>query len=120
METADTRDFTAWPKSVVPEAHQVRGLHGVRLLERSAAPTIDLLTGTLGFEEIGQEDGWRRFALAGGRSGRVLDLKEDPTGRQGTWGTGSVHHIAWRVPNDATELQVQHRLRSRRPASHSR
>jgi len=117
VETADTREFTPWPKSVVPEAHQVRGLHGVRLLERNAQPTIDLLTGTLGFEEVGQEDGWRRFALTGGRSGRVLDLKEAPTERQGTWGTGSVHHIAWRVPDDATELRVQHRLQAagRRP-----
>lgn len=117
VESAETRDFTPWPKSVVPEAHQVRGLHGVRLLERKAAPTIQLLTGTLGFEEIGQEDGWRRFALTGGRSGRVLDVKEAPTERQGTWGTGSVHHIAWRVPDDATELQVQHRLHAagRRP-----
>jgi glyoxalase family protein len=110
VETADTRDFTPWPGSSVPEPRQVRGLHGVRLLERSSAPTIDLLSGTLGFEEIGEEDGWRRFALAGSRSGRVLDIKEAPSERQGTWGTGSVHHIAWRVPDDATQLTVQRRL----------
>jgi glyoxalase family protein len=110
VETADARQFTPWAKSPVPESKQVRGLHGVRLLERNVAPTIEFLAGTLGFEEIGQEDGWRRFALAGSRSGRVLDVKEAPSERQGTWGTGSVHHIAWRVPDDATELQVQRRL----------
>jgi glyoxalase family protein len=109
-ETADPRDFTPWVKSVVPEAYQVRGLHGVRLLERNAAPTIDLLGDILGFEEVGEEDGWRRFALPGGRSGRVIDVKQLPSERQGTWGTGSVHHIAWRVPDDRTELQVQRRL----------
>ena len=117
VETADAREFTAWTGSPVPEAMQVRGLHGVRLLERSAAPTVDLLTKTLGFEEIGQEDGWRRFALAGSRSGRVLDVKETPSQRQGTWGTGSVHHVAWRVPDDVTELKVHNRLQQagRRP-----
>ena len=117
VETADAREFTAWAESPVPEAMQVRGLHGVRLLERSAAPTVDLLTKTLGFEEVGQEDGWRRFALAGTRSGRVLDIKESASERQGTWGTGSVHHIAWRVPDDVTELKVQNRLQQagRRP-----
>jgi glyoxalase family protein len=117
VETADRRDFTPWAKSVVPEAYQVRGLHGVRLLERNAAPTTDLLVNTLGFEEVGEEDGWRRFALAGGRSGRVVDIKQLPSERQGTWGTGSVHHVAWRVPDDATELKVQRLLQNvgRRP-----
>ena len=117
VETADRRDFTPWAKSVVPEAYQVRGLHGVRLLERNAAPTTDLLVDTLGFEEVGEEDGWRRFALAGGRSGRVVDIKQLPSERQGTWGTGSVHHVAWRVPDDTTELKVQRLLQNvgRRP-----
>jgi glyoxalase family protein len=110
VETGDRRDFTPWYKSPVPEAHQVRGLHGVRLLERNAAPTVDLLVGTLGFQELGQEDGWRRFALPGSRSGRVLDIQELPGEARGTWGTGSVHHIAWRVPDDATQLRVQRRL----------
>jgi glyoxalase family protein len=117
VETADPREFTPWAKSVVPEEYQVRGLHGVRLLERNAAPTTDFLVNTLGFEEVGAENGWRRFALPGSRSGRVIDIKQLPTERQGTWGTGSVHHIAWRVPDDATELRVQHRLQGagRRP-----
>ena len=117
VETADPREFTPWDKSPVPVARQVRGLHGVRLLVRSAAQTVDFLTSALGFEAIGEEDGWRRFALPGPRSGRVLDIKEAPSERAGTWGTGSVHHIAWRVPDDATELTVQSRLHQagRRP-----
>ncbi len=116
-ETPDPRDFTPWAKSVVPEAYQIRGLHGIRLLERNAGPTIDFLAVTLGFEEVGEEDGWRRFALPGSRSGRVVDIKQLPTERQGIWGTGSVHHVAWRVPDDPTELNVQRRLESagRRP-----
>jgi len=114
VETADARDFTPWAKSVVSERYQVRGLHGVRLLERNAAPTADFLVNTLGFEEVGEEGDWRRFALPGGRSGRVIDVKQQPTERQGTWGTGSVHHIAWRVLDDATELKVRHRLQSAR------
>jgi glyoxalase family protein len=109
-ETAGAREFTPWARSPVPALHQIRGLHGVRLLEQNAGPTIELLVDTLGFEEIGQEAGWQRFALPGGRSGRVLDLKEAPKEPRGTWGTGSVHHIAWRVPDDATHLRVQRRL----------
>ena len=110
VETKDPRDFTPWGKSVVPETHQIRGLHGVRLLERNAAPTTDFLVNTLGFQEVSEEDGWRRFALPGGLSGRVVDVKQLPTERQGTWGTGSVHHVAWRVPDDQSQLKVQDRV----------
>lgn len=110
VDTADRREFAPWAASPVAERHQVRGLHGARLLERNAGPTVTLLTETLGFEAVGEEDGWHRFALPGTRSGRVLDLKELPNGDRGAWGTGSVHHIAWRVPDDETELAVQRRL----------
>ncbi|MEA2724814.1 MAG: glyoxalase family protein [Gemmatimonadales bacterium] len=112
VETTDPRDFTPWAKSVVTETHQIRGLHGVRLLERNAAPTTDFLVNTLGFHEVSEEDGWRRFALPGGRSGRAIDIKQLPTERQGTWGTGSVHHVAWRVPDDQSQLKVQGRVQS--------
>ena len=109
-ETGDRREFSPWAGSPVPERHQIRGLHGARLLERSQGPTARLLSETLGFEVVGEEDGWRRYALPGTRSGRVLDVKELPDAPRGTWGIGSVHHVAWRVPDDATQLAVQHRL----------
>ncbi len=112
VETNDPREFTPWAKSVVPESQQIRGLHGVRLLERDGVPTTDLLVNALGFAEVGEEDGWRRFALPGSRSGRVIDIKQLPTERQGTWGTGSVHHVAWRVPDDQSQLKVQRRVHS--------
>jgi glyoxalase family protein len=44
----------------------------------------------------------------------VIGVKQLPTERQGTWGTGIVHHIAWLVPDDVTELNVRHRLQSAR------
>jgi glyoxalase family protein len=110
VETVRDREFTPWAESPVPEAHQVRGLHATRLLERDASATAGFLVNTFGFVEVGEENGWRRFALGTGGSGRVLDVKEAPEGQRGTWGTGSVHHVAWRVPDDDTQLAVQHRL----------
>ena len=110
VETMRDREFTPWAESPVPEAHQVRGLHATRLLERDASGTAGFLVNTFGFVEVGEENGWRRFALSGGGSGRVLDVKEAPEAQRGTWGTGSVHHVAWRVPDDDTQLAVQQRL----------
>ncbi|GAC1515657.1 MAG: ring-cleaving dioxygenase [Gemmatimonadaceae bacterium] len=111
VETADQREFTPWPESSVPAARQIRGLHGVRLAERSLAPTLRFLTEVLGFTIVGHEDGWQRLALPGSRSGRVVDLQELPAAARGTWGVGSVHHIAWRVPDDAAQQDILAALR---------
>src|SRR5690349_8711546 len=95
-ETADPRDFTPWARGPVPAAEQIRGLHGVRLWERERDPTARFLTGTLGFELSGEESGWTRYAVAGGGSGRHLDLAVRAEERRGSWGRGSIHHVAWR------------------------
>lgn len=111
VESADPREFMPWDGSPVPADRQIRGIHAVRLWERERAATGDFLTGVLGFEEAGQEAGWHRYALGEGRrSGSLLELKELPDVRRGAWGTGSVHHVAWRVPDDASQVALRERL----------
>jgi glyoxalase family protein len=110
VETADAREFTPWEASPVPAERQIRGLHGVRLLARHLAPTAAFLTDGLGFRLVGEERGWRRYAAGEGGSGRVLDLQGDAERPRGEWGVGSVHHIAWRVPDDAGEAAAQRRI----------
>src|SRR3954465_3154602 len=114
-ETADDREFSAWRESPVPAEKQVRGLHSVRLWQRDLKMTASFLTGVLGFVDIGQEGEWYGFALGDGGSGRYLEIREISDGERGRWGTGGVHHVAWRVPDDATELAVRDQIdRARR------
>ncbi|HST08375.1 MAG TPA: VOC family protein, partial [Gemmatimonadaceae bacterium] len=114
-ETADDREFSPWKESAVPVEKQIRGLHSVRLWERDLALTSSFLTGVLGFVDIGKEGEWSGFALGGGGSGRYLEIREIPEMERGRWGTGGVHHVAWRVPDDRTELEVRERIdRARR------
>jgi len=108
--TDDAREFTPWAESPVPAAHQIRGLHAVRLWERDLARTGRFLTATLGFTAAGEEGGWHRFVLGPGGSGRTLEVRELPGERQGSWGVGSVHHVAWRVPDDAAQGAAQERV----------
>jgi glyoxalase family protein len=117
VETSDAREFTPWGDSPVPADRQVLGLHSMRLVERDVESTGRFLTTILGFSEAGSEDGWHRFVLPGDRSGRIIDVRAAPTQSRGKWGTGSVHHLAWRVPDDATELAVRERVEAahRRP-----
>jgi glyoxalase family protein len=90
------------------------GLHSVRLWERDLAHTSSFLKDVLEFEPIGVEGEWTGFALGGGGSGRYLEIREIPEVARGQWGTGGVHHVAWRVPDDATELAVRARIETAR------
>jgi glyoxalase family protein len=110
VETSDRREFTPWDKSSVPANRQVMGLHSVRLLERDLRLTETFLIQTLGFSNMGEEDGWHRFGLGQGGSGCHLEIRELPEVPRGQWGVGSMHHVAWRVPDDATELRVREQL----------
>ena len=114
-ETADERVFTPWLGSPVPAERQIRGLHSVRLWERDLAVTSAFLTGVLGFVDLGQEKEWMAFGLDGGGSGCYLEIQEIPDADRGRWGTGGVHHVAWRVSDVDTELLVRDRIeRARR------
>ena len=116
-ETADAREFTPWSRSPVDTGRQIVGLHGVRLRERELAPSAGFLEATLGFTRAGEEDGWVRFAIGGGGSGRHLDLREAPSDTRGRWGRGSIHHVAWRVDDEAAERTLRGTLQAtgRRP-----
>lgn len=98
---------TPWPGSPVPEVHQLRGMHSVRVFERDLAATAAFLTGALGFAEQDSEAGWHRYAVDGGGAGKLIDVKELPEERRGAWGTGGIHHIAWRVEDTAEEMAVR-------------
>jgi glyoxalase family protein len=114
-ETGDARDFTPWPESPVPVEKQVRGLHSVRLWERDLSLTSAFLTGVLGFVDIGEENEWFGFEIGGGGSGRYLEIREIPDAERGRWGTGGVHHVAWRVADDKSELEMREKIdRARR------
>jgi len=111
------RPFTPAESSPVAAEHQIRGLHGARLREQRIAPTAAFLTEVLGFRHAGTEDGWHRYAVAGGGSGAFIDLAETPEEPRGFWGIGSVHHLAWRVDDEEHQLAIRKRVEaaSRRP-----
>lgn len=111
-EEALERPFTSWKQSPIPKEHQIRGLESARLLERDLTRTTLFLTDAMGFESVGTENGWHRFAVAGGKSGAYVDLYESPTSNRGAWGTGSIHHLAWRVDDEQHQDEVRTSVRN--------
>jgi glyoxalase family protein len=106
------RSFTAWKGSPIPEQYQIRGLESARMVERDLIRTSSFLTNAMGFTQVGTENGWHRYGVAGGKSGAYVDLYESPTSSRGAWGTGSIHHLAWRVDDEKHQLEVRERVQA--------
>ena len=108
--SAERRPFTPWEKSPVPVERQIRGLDGARLWLQNLAPTEALLAEPMGMTRIGEEGGWIRWGIDDGgsaASGTRLELAHRPDTPRGMWGTGAIHHLAWRVDDEAHELALR-------------
>jgi glyoxalase family protein len=102
------RLFTPWAGSTVPPERQVRGLHGARLWEQNADRTSQFLTRILGLVPLGADGGWARFGCRGVAG--VVDIRQAPEPHRGAWGVGTVHHLAWRVADDAEQLAMRDQI----------
>jgi len=100
-----------WPDGPVPVEHAIRGLHNVTLTEASAEPTTTFLTAQLGFRRVSDAGERRRFAVGTGGPGAWLDLVVTPTAPRGRVAVGTIHHVAWRTPDEATQRAWWQHLR---------
>ncbi len=101
-----------WEQSPVPSEYAIRGISGVSLSEQSGAVTRDLLANFLGFEKVEEANGRTRY-LTTSSGGSFADVLEDPDGPRGLTSVGTVHHVAWRAPDDETEKRWHEELEDR-------
>lgn len=106
----DSSSFTPWDHSPVPPDAQIRALGSARLTLNQASPTENFLNTSLGFEKAQIDGPWRRYLLGPGLGGQRVDIRIDPDHQRGSWGVGSVHHLAFRVKDDADHLEVRRQI----------
>jgi glyoxalase family protein len=102
---ASSLQLKEWPDGPVPPEHAIRGFHSVALTIAEAQATVDFLTQTMGFREKAREDRRIRFETGGGGPDSILDLIESPEGPVGEESIGTVHHVAWRAPDDRRQAE---------------
>ncbi len=88
----------------IPVEHSIRGFFGVTLLEHEAKHTASILN-VMGFHKIAEEGNRLRFSAGGSALGNHIDLMIDPNAGYGRSGAGSVHHIAFRATDDASQFE---------------
>jgi glyoxalase family protein len=104
VATSIARDDRAWQSGPVPLEFAIRGFHSATLRQSDHRATASLLADTMGYRLLDQEGDRFRYVVESGESANLVDVLRAPDERQGRVLVGTVHHIAWRTPDDAQQL----------------
>jgi len=109
-------DLEPWTGGSVPEEHAIRGFYGATLRPHNALETGKALE-ALGLREVGQEStpqrgDWTRYIAPEADNARYIDLYNTPNFHEGSWGYGTVHHVAFEVPDVQALATLRERLQS--------
>jgi glyoxalase family protein len=95
--------------AAIPAQHAIRGFFGVTLAEGGFAETEKVL-GEMGYSRVAEEGSRYRFAAPGNALANRIDVLVVPDLGRGRTGAGTVHHIAFRNVDDASQLNWRARL----------
>jgi len=110
VATADAALDLAWADGGLPVEYAVRGFHSVTMQIARPERSVALLTDTLGFRTVHSHDRRTRYAIGAGGPGTIVDIVATPNEPLGQVAAGSIHHIAWRTPDDESQLRWQSTL----------
>jgi glyoxalase family protein len=102
-------DRAPWTGGDAPAETAIRGFHGVTLRLADAGPMEELLR-FMGFETAGTDGALTRYRRSGGNGADAIEIETAPDGRRAAPGAGSVHHVAFAVPDRAAQLAVRKAL----------
>ncbi|MBN3583795.1 ring-cleaving dioxygenase [Algoriphagus aestuarii] len=102
----DSDERIGWTYGQVPKEFSIKGFYGATLNLRSKEQTEKLLTSFMDYKFIGQEGDRYRYGTEG-KPGDMVDIVVNPSGNRGMQSAGTVHHIAFRTANAASQLEVQ-------------
>ncbi|HKO78870.1 MAG TPA: ring-cleaving dioxygenase, partial [Chitinophagaceae bacterium] len=87
-----------------------KGFYNITLTLNDIKATADILTNVFEYKFIGQEGNRYRYASEAIETANMVDLVEIPTEEQGIGAGGTVHHVAFRVKDDATQMYFREKL----------
>ena len=106
VATAESDPRMPAPSADVPAEFGIRGFHSSTLGLIDAQATAGVLTHTMGYRLVSQEGPRARYTVGEGGPGTYVDLLTDPALPRGLNGAGTIHHVAFRTPTDASQSQA--------------
>jgi glyoxalase family protein len=102
-----------WETSEVNVEVATRGFHNITLTLANIKGTAEILTSIFGYQLIEQQVNRYRFATRAIANASIVDLVEAPGERAGVGAGGTVHHVAFRVKDDETEMRFRQLIASK-------
>lgn len=94
---------------IIPLELSIRGFYGITLSEECYEKTAGLLVGQMEHRLISEKGNRFRYS-ASGEPGGFVDILCTPDALQGGSGSGTIHHVAFATPTDASQLQTRTNL----------
>jgi glyoxalase family protein len=110
LVATDRDNRTPWVADGLEADSAIRGLHSVTIIVNDAGPTIELMTGLLGYTVVGESGRRIRTAAGGDAPGHLIDVAHDPAVPVMINGLGTVHHVAMAVATEAEQLELRGKL----------
>jgi len=95
-----------WTYGQIPLEHSLKGFYGATLNLRAKELTEKLLVNHMNYHFISEEGNRFRYGTDG-KPGDIVDILVDKEGPRGMQSAGTVHHIAFRTENAASQLVIQ-------------
>ena len=106
----DTR--MPWTTQGISTERAVRGFHHVTITTDKMDDTARVLAEVFGYRLLQQEVNRYRFVTDAAAHAALVDLVEEPGEAVGVVAGGSVHHVAFRVKDEATLMHFREKVRA--------
>jgi len=113
FELLATDDDRAPWAGTVDAATAIRGLHSITMVVQQVKPTVEFMTGVLGYEVVNEMEGRVRLSVGGRGAGHLIDVLHDPAATRAKNGVGTVHHVAMAIGTDEEQVAVREDLLAR-------
>jgi glyoxalase family protein len=110
IETDDADDRKPFETEEVKANVATKGFYNVTLTLNDAKPTAAILTNVFDYKLIAQEGNRNRYATDAMATANIIDIVELPNENHGLGANGTIHHIAFRVKDDATQMALREKI----------
>ncbi|MGI4020936.1 MAG: ring-cleaving dioxygenase [Janthinobacterium lividum] len=99
-----------WETEEIKAENATKGFYNVTITTNKMQPTADILTGVFGYRLLEQHVNRFRFITDNSENAAIIDLVEVPGEKAGHAAGGSVHHLAFRVKDEAVLMEYREKI----------
>jgi glyoxalase family protein len=110
LTEVSTDSRTPWETEEVKSAVATRGFHHVTLTLKDKEATAYILTNVFGYKLVKTDGNRYRYATDTVSEASIVDIVEIPSENRGFNANGTVHHVAFRVKDDAALMEFRDKI----------